>query len=217
MVFALVSVPLRGDIFQIRRTICFWNSRKLVSVPLRGDIFQIFNRYISSSNRDIVSVPLRGDIFQILKLVYSSSRQSLVSVPLRGDIFQIVSLPPRLWRGKRAVSVPLRRDIFQITCKKNISIPATSGFRPLTGRYISNYLPVVYIGRNLRCFRPLTGRYISNKKMIMVFLLKLETVSVPLRGDIFQILSFKSHSTVSSFSLYAAHLRNMLWFVPILR
>ena len=34
-------------------------------------------------------------------------------------------------------------------------------------------------------FRPLTGRYISNKNMLALLLGEL--VSVPLRGDIFQI------------------------------
>ena len=42
---------------------CFWFL--LVSVPLRGDIFQISKCFSDTFMRSIFSVPLRGDIFQI--------------------------------------------------------------------------------------------------------------------------------------------------------
>ena len=86
----VVSVPLRGKMFQIYILLCVvpW-AVIVVSVPLRGKMFQIEGDVFLDRNALLVSVPLRGKMFQITLDMVNDLRVVCVSVPLRGKMFQI--------------------------------------------------------------------------------------------------------------------------------
>ena len=85
------------------------------------------------------------------------------------------------------VSVPLRGRMFQIMRNLLLRLMTSTGFRPLTGQNVSK-IPIVryeyYNGR----FRPLTGQNVSKGALNKSEMARINSVSVPLRGKMFQKL-----------------------------
>ena len=96
------------------------------------------NNRTNSCSRIRVSVPYRGATF--LNHVHrTNGKKNSVSVPYRGATFLNNSLM-RLPAGGRKFPSPIGELHFSIRLKLSINLSVT-GFRPLSGSYISQYHP----------------------------------------------------------------------------
>ena len=120
----MVSVPLRGCVFEIKQVKTFKFFLSNVSVPLRGCVFEITKK-IEDLQKAVLFPSPCGDVF--LKLIDDGKNpfwNLIVSVPLRGCVFEIDNFEKHR-TSIAEVSVPLRGCVFEILASESLAVPAS--------------------------------------------------------------------------------------------
>ena len=106
----------------------------MVSVPLRGCLFEIRSYLQSIYEKCKVSVPLRGCLFEIRCATTEESVRKMFPSPY-GDVCLKYEVLLELPKDGSNVSVPLRGCLFEMKTGR-VEGTAAHGFRPLTGMFV---------------------------------------------------------------------------------